>query len=242
MDFDNESLLRCFKSEEQEEEIKAWCLENGHKRSDIFEYRLEKGDKLREEGNEFFKEGDYDTALERYMAAVYQLDFDVGQQWNLMEKHHYELNTRKLKVISNICAAYLKARDWTYTKLAADIGLRHLDKAKLTDPDAEAKFLYRKGLANLERGFSEDAHQDLKKCAAIKPNDREVRQALKQASGTQKADREKAKEVWKSTLLTEEEKELLGPWWHRAVLWKNCTERCSACLSCRCCRRKRKSA
>lgn len=52
---------------------------------------------------------------------------------------------RKLKVISNICGAYLKSNDWLNTKKAADIGLRHLEKAELKDPDARGKFLYRKG-------------------------------------------------------------------------------------------------
>ena len=38
MDFDNESLLRCFCSEEEEATIIAWNKENEHSRSDIFEY------------------------------------------------------------------------------------------------------------------------------------------------------------------------------------------------------------
>lgn len=232
MDFDRESLLLCFKTEEEQKEIIDWCQENGHKRSDIFEYRLDKADALREEGNEFFKKGDCETALQRYFAGVYQLDFDIGQQWNLMEKHHKELNTRKLKVLSNVCGAYLKAKDWTNTKVAADAGLRHLEKSGLKDTDAEAKFLYRKGVANLERGFSEDAYEDLKKADSKVPGDKLVRQALKQASVTQKTDRQTAKEVFKNTLLTQEEKALLGPWWHREVFWSRskawCSKRCGA--------------
>jgi len=234
MDFDNESLLLCFKTEEEQKQIVEWCQENGHKRSDIFEYRLDKADALREEGNKFFKEGDCKTALHRYFAGVYQLDFDIGQQWNLMEKHHKELNTRKLKQLSNICGAYLKDKDYTNTKFAADAGLRHLEKSGLKDDDAEAKFLYRKGIANLERGFSEDAYEALKKADSKVPGDKLVQQALKQATTTQKADRAKAKQVWKNNLLTPEEKELkLGPWWHRAVLSASCKAWCRK----RCCPR-----
>ena len=59
------------------------------------------------------------------------------------------LSRRKLKVVSNICGAYLKAQDWVNTKRAADIGLRHMEKAGLTDNDAKGKFLYRKGRAQL---------------------------------------------------------------------------------------------
>merc|ERR1719277_1964080 len=117
----------------------------------------------------------------------------------MMDKHQLDLNTRKLKVIGNICAAFVRSKDWVNTKRAADIGLRHMEKAELTDTEAKAKFLYRKGIANLERGFSEDAYEALKKADSVSPGDKQVRQALKQASSTQKADRATAKQVWKNT-------------------------------------------
>ena len=202
MDFDNESLLRCFCSEEEEQTIIAWNKENGHARSDIFEFSifgwkdlpcgmpqrpemsktypkphlrrehgltvgtsgriplalmvdlvfwvwsrregvrlrvrlvglwsiggftaivrqlyerfytfpiswqpawlfpvclsnqgLEEADKLRAQGNEFFNSGDFETARQRYYGAIWHLDFDIGQQWNLMDKHQLDLNTRCL--------------------------------------------------------------------------------------------------------------------------------------------------
>jgi len=212
MDFDNESLLKCFVSEEEEKVIIAWCEENDHRRSDIFEWRLEKADKLREEGNGFFKDGEYETAVQRYFAAIWHLDFDIGQQWNMMERHQEDLNTRKMKVVGNISAAYLKAKDWVNTKKAADIGLRHMEKSELTDKDAKAKFLYRKGQANLERGFNEDAYEALKKASEVDASDRTIRQALKQADVGQKADKKKAKEVYRDVLLTQEEKACKGAW------------------------------
>mmetsp|Transcript_92949 Transcript_92949/g.263068 ORF Transcript_92949/g.263068 Transcript_92949/m.263068 type:complete len:239 (-) Transcript_92949:9-725(-) len=231
MDFDNESLLKCFLPEEgDDKKIASWCEENGHKRSDIFEYRLEAADKLREEGNELFKADEFEAARQRYYAAIWHLDFDIGQQWNMMDKHQLDLNTRKLKVVSNICAAYLKPKDWVNTKRAADIGLRHMEKAELTDNEAKAKFLYRKGVANLERGFSEDAYDALKKAESVSPGDRQVRQALREASQGQKADKQKAREVWKSVLLTEEQKACQGSWWRPAVLLARgraaCRRRC----------------
>lgn len=230
MDFDHESLLRCFVDEDQEKLVIEWCKESERGRSDIFEYRLEMSDKLREEGNVCFKEGGYDDALRRYFASIWHLDFDIGQQWNLMEHHQAELNTRKLKVVSNVCAAYLKQKDWVNTKKAADVGLRHLKKAELVDKDAEAKFWYRKGFANLERGFCEDAVDELKKAEALSPGDRQVRQALKEASQGQKVDRQKAREVWKNTLLSDLEKKCQGSPWTpgvaRARLNLCCRRRC----------------
>mmetsp|Transcript_10585 Transcript_10585/g.29624 ORF Transcript_10585/g.29624 Transcript_10585/m.29624 type:complete len:241 (+) Transcript_10585:87-809(+) len=218
MDFDRESLLAAFLEDEADvAKIKAWCEENDHKRSDIFEWRLSKSDELREEGNALFKSGDYETAVQRYFAAIYHLDFDVGQQWNMMECHMLDLNTRKLKVVSNICAAYMKAKDWVNTKAAADIGLRHMQKAELKDKHAEARLLYRKGMANMERGFTEEAYQSLKQAAIAKPSDAEIRQGLLEASEGQKKDRREAKKVWKGSLLTEEEKACEGSWWQGSV-------------------------
>mmetsp|Transcript_37067 Transcript_37067/g.59691 ORF Transcript_37067/g.59691 Transcript_37067/m.59691 type:complete len:250 (+) Transcript_37067:103-852(+) len=224
MDFDNESLLRCFISEEEEKDILSWwegqeprpeeyVPETGpRRRSDIFEYRLKEADVLREEGNELFKSGDYDGARQRYFAGIWQLDFDIGQQWNLMETHQLDLNTRKLKILSNICGAYLKGKDWVNTKRAADIGLRHMEKAALPDSESQAKFLYRKGIANLERGFAEEAFEALKKADFATPGDKQIRQALKEAGDLQKSEREKAKEVWRAKLLTEDEKACKGSW------------------------------
>ncbi|CAL1137647.1 unnamed protein product [Cladocopium goreaui] len=233
MDFDNESLLRCFCSEEEEQRIIAWNKENGHARSDIFEFRLEEADKLRAQGNEFFNSGDFETARQRYYGAIWHLDFDIGQQWNLMDKHQLDLNTRKLKVISNICAAYLKAEDWVNTKKAADIGVRHMEKGELTDDEAKGKFHYRKGFANLQRGFAEDAYASLKQAESFAPGDKQIRKMLKEAAEHQKADREKAKEVWRSKLLTEEEKSCQGSWTQPSVA----SARVKSMLR-RCCRRK----
>eukprot|EP00929_Paragymnodinium_shiwhaense_P110384 TRINITY_DN77373_c0_g1_i1.p1 TRINITY_DN77373_c0_g1~~TRINITY_DN77373_c0_g1_i1.p1 ORF type:complete len:246 (-),score=85.48 TRINITY_DN77373_c0_g1_i1:131-868(-) len=224
MDLENESLLALFLEDEEEvKKLVEWNKANDHERSDIFECRLEEADKLREEGNGHFKKGDYEVALYRYFAAIWHIDFDVGQQWNMMDHHQKDLNERKLKVISNVCAVYLKQKSWLDTKKAADIGLRHLKKAELTDSDAEAKFYYRKGLANLERGFNEEAFEELKKADKLTPGDRQIRQALSQAGESSKADQQKAKEVWKSRFLTQEEKALReasrGSPWHPKVLY-----------------------
>lgn len=240
MDFDNESLLRCFIAEEEEKAIIDWHTENNKKRSDIFEYRLDAADKLREEGNEFFKSADYETARHRYYAAIWHLDFDIGQQWNMMDHHSNDLNTRKLKVIGNINATYMKAKDWVKTKTTADIGLRHMEKSGLDDKEAKAKFHYRKGIANLERGFSEDAYEQLKKADTVNPGVREVRQALKSAIETQKRDKQQAKQVWKEKLLTDEERVCRGDWWRLTVQTARCRARLRRAFKAflRCCLRR----
>merc|ERR1712096_288976 len=102
---------------------------------------------------------------------------------------------------------------------ACDIGLRHMKKSELVDKDAEAKFFYRKGYANLERGFYEDSVEALKKADAIIPGDKQVRQALNQANEHLKADRIKAKMVWQDKFLSEEQKICQGPWWQPATIF-----------------------
>merc|ERR1712224_482485 len=47
-----------------------------------------------------------------------------------------------------------------------------------------------------------------KKADKLTPGDRQIRQALAEAGEKQKTDKQKAKEVWKSRFLTEEEKTL----------------------------------
>ena len=41
------------------------------------------------------------------------------------------------------------SQDWLNTKKAADIGLRHMEKAELKDDDAKGKFHYRKGASKI---------------------------------------------------------------------------------------------
>merc|ERR1719183_1175485 len=140
----------------------------------MFEERLEEADRLREEGNKFHKDGDNTEAMRRYYVAIHMLDFDMKQWGEGAKKYQDDLDARKLKVISNICLVHLKSKDYIQTKSAADIGILHLQTAGITDKTAEGKFHYLRGLANLERGFSEDAVESLKKAQTLVPSDTQV--------------------------------------------------------------------
>jgi len=231
MDIENDSLLKQFCDEAEEEKVIKYSKEvvlptHEKGRSDVFENRLDKADELREAGNLLFKKSEYADARFQYYAAIYQLDFDIGQQWNMMEKHTHDLNARKLKVISNICGAFLKECDYQNTKRAADIGLRHMQKGEMKDSDAEAKFYYRKGVANLKRGFAEDAVHALRKAEAASPGDAEVRKLLREAKVSEVEDKAKAKQVWKNKLLSEDEKQASGNLWRPSALFARCRMRC----------------
>jgi len=237
---DGELLAALCPSEEEQEEVKKWSEENCGAISCMFEQRLEKADELREAGNKFLKEQDFDSALRRYMAAVVQLDFSLAQYGDNAKPHEDQINSRKLKVLSNICVMNLKASRLSETKSVADIGLRVAEVAKLDDEttkSAEAKFWYLKGQANVERGFSEDAVEALKKAQALAPNDQQVRKVLAQALAARKEDTVTSKEVWRNKFRTEDEVLAGGQWWYLSTILARCREHRRRVLQ-RCCGRR----
>merc|ERR1712232_1310087 len=95
----------------------------------------------------------------------------------------------------------------------------HLAKSELSeDTDAKAKFHYRHGCANLERGFNEDAYDHLKQALDLMPDDKVVRKALLGAKDKVGADKVKAKEVYQGVLKTKEEKEIEASWWRSRLV------------------------
>lgn len=218
---DGELLVALSLSEEEQDKVKKWSNENCDASSCTFEQRLEKADKLREAGNTFLKEQDFDSALQRYMAAVVQLDFPLAQHGGNAESHGDQINSRKLKVLSNMCVENLKATGLSETKSIADIGLRLASVANLdgeTTKNAEAR------KADVERGLFEDAVEALRKAQALAPNDRQVREVLAQALAEKKKDAATSKKVWCPPLLTEMEVLAEGPWWHMSTILARCHE------------------
>lgn len=280
------SLCHALVGEEEEQKAKDWCRENGHDRGDFFEERLSKADELRVEANAFFKDAKYDEAVTRYLGAIWQLDYEITQQMELQPPEQNELDTRKLKVISNISQSFLKlasaaeslelaapdeeaecyaiwedapegegmvvedpeARErealaearkadpdildfsmledpqepkrpkrrkmmlhrerkieyYRLVKTTADIGLKQIHRMGMDDKEIEAKFNYRLGVAEFERGFSEPAYEAFKKASGLMPSDRDIRQGLAKAKAAVQEDRLVAKEVWKGKLASEE--------------------------------------
>jgi tetratricopeptide (TPR) repeat protein len=214
-------ILGALCSEAEQEEIKKWCEENDCAISCMFENRLEKADEMREKGNAFLKDGDFEKAELHYYAAIFQLDFSMAQYGEDAKPYEDNINTRKLKVLSNLAVARLKHKKLVDTKQVADIGLRVCAIAKLdtaTTQAAEAKFWYLTGQANFERGFSEDAVVALKKARTLAPEDKKVHQSLAQALAAKKEDHESAKEVWHQKLMTEDQKLSQGAWWKPGTL------------------------
>lgn len=223
-----EELLASICSEGECEQVKKWCEENECTISAMFETRLEKADELREQGNQLLKDGDFEAAQLRYFAAIFQLDFSMAQYGPQAKPYEDKISTRKLKTLSNLCVARLKHQKYTETKAAAEVGLKVVATAQL-DAEAttahEAKFWYLTGQSNLERGFSENAVEELKKAQALAPGDRQVHQALSQALAAKRDDKVSAEGVWKKKLMTEDEILCQGQWWRPATLLARFRER-----------------
>lgn len=214
-------LLGMLCNEEEQAEISKWSEDNDCKISHMFEHRLDKADELRQKGNDFLKEGNFEEAQRRYLAAIFQVDFSMMQYGDGAKEYEDKINTRKIKILSNVCVARLKHKDYSGVKTVSEVGLRVCGVAKLdeeTTKASEAKFWYLKGQANTERGFSEEACEDLKKAAKLQPGDQSVRKALQQAANTRKEDKETAKEAWRNKLMTEDQVLEKGTWWHPATL------------------------
>jgi len=277
------SLCLALVGEEEEQYVKNWCRANDHDRDDYFENRLSASDELRLEGNALLKASKFDQALLCYLAAIWQLDYEVWQQMELNDEHQIELDTKKLKVISNTNAVYLKLAQeaaeletiapeelaeclglwedvgegeegllvedfileeraarkeahkqdpdiidfseheqplapkpprkrkklppnlrkieyYRFVKTTAVIGLKHMSRMNLFDKEIEAKFRYRAGIAEFERGFSEPAYDAFKEANQLLPGDRDIRQALAKARAAVEVDRAEAKAVWQGKL------------------------------------------
>lgn len=142
-----------------------------------------------------------------YYRSLHQLDFDIAQQWNLMEHHQRDLDVRKFKVLKNLCIAQLQSGDLLKSKKVADVGLKALNKSRkgygVDDADeTEARLLYQRARANVGRGFHDDAVKDLRDASKLQPKDSKIRELLEECQKKAKADAKGMKEMWKEKLPT----------------------------------------
>ncbi|KAF4675869.1 hypothetical protein FOL47_007110 [Perkinsus chesapeaki] len=207
LQLDEDSLLMAFGSEEAHRTVE-WCRKY-HPRSDIFECRLEDGGKLKNEGNDMVKEGKWREAAERYLAALYEVDFSIGQQWQLTNEHQHLLDTIKLSILNNLCLAYLHIGIPDKASKAADLALKSvaiIDRmAKETEglnsvsKETKGKVYFRRGRAQLLLGQYDRAYGDAKEAYQLCPSDAAVQRLKVEARRKMKEEDEKATRVWKSS-------------------------------------------
>mmetsp|Transcript_8457 Transcript_8457/g.18323 ORF Transcript_8457/g.18323 Transcript_8457/m.18323 type:complete len:289 (-) Transcript_8457:11-877(-) len=193
-----DNVLRNLVEEDEAEVLEDWTRDN-HKRSDVFEVRLEAGDKFREEGNEHFKAGKFAEARRSYLLAMYQIDFDCGQQWQFMEQHQLQLDNKKLRIFLNLCAVGLKLGHNEDVIKFSKMALIFRGRMQL-EKDVEAKLLYRQGLAHLNMEYPERAEKALMEAKGVEPEDKAIAASLAKAQKLLKEEHKKQKEYWKTKL------------------------------------------
>lgn len=125
------------------------------------EQRISKGLQFKEEGNAFFKAGDFDKAVKKYDAALDYLESEHGEA----------VKACKISCFLNLSAAYLKKKQ--YLK-----AIESASKALEAEPKS-VKALYRRGVAYLNFDDFESAKVDLEDALQLDPESAEIKQELK---------------------------------------------------------------
>jgi tetratricopeptide (TPR) repeat protein len=187
-----------------------WSQTNGGERSFVFEERLSRANVLVDGGNGLFKAGNHSEAQKHYLAAAYQVDFDFGQQFEMTDEHRKQIRSIKVRILLNICNNLLKLKDYKGVRRAATLGLKLNGTEKV---DNVAKFLYRRGRANLEENNPTDAVEDLREAVKLVPSDATVRELFSIASAASKKQKSDADNVWKGKIAAQSDPlaEVLGP-------------------------------
>jgi hypothetical protein len=172
-------------------------------RSFIFEERLAKANSLVDEGNAKFKANEFSGANQMYLSAACQVDFDLGQQFDMTEEHKKQIRSSKIRILLNLCNNSLKLKEFRHVRKSATLGLKLCAKES-SPPEIRAKFLYRRGRANLEDNNPTDAVEDLKEAVKLVPNDSAVRELYTIASQGSKKQHQDSDNVWKGKFQEEE--------------------------------------
>lgn len=172
-------------------------------RSYVFEERLAKANSLVDEGNAKFKANENAAAHALYMSAAFHVDFDLGQQFDMTEDHKKQIRLVKIRVLLNLCNNSLKLKEFRQVRKSATLGLKLCTKES-SSPETRAKFLYRRGRANLEDNNATDAVEDLKEAVKLVPNDATVRELYNIASQGSRKQNADSDNVWKGKLFADD--------------------------------------
>jgi len=133
------------------------------------EQRLEKAQKMKAEGTEFFKASNFQKAMEKYEAAA---DFAVGEG---ISGNQIPENERPLFVScwSNAAMCYIKLKNWPDATRACN-NVLEID----SEIETNIKVLFRRGTARMKLGSLKEAKEDLMAAHKIDKTNKDVRKAL----------------------------------------------------------------
>jgi len=124
------------------------------------EQRIEKAFQFKEEGNIFFKTGDFDNARKKYDMALDYLEAEKGEK----------LKECKISCFLNLAAVYIKKKENIKAVESAS-------KALEADPK-NVKALYRRGVAYANFSNFDDAKVDFEDALQLDPENQEIKKEL----------------------------------------------------------------
>ncbi|KAL1902931.1 cytochrome P450 monooxygenase 41 [Sporothrix stenoceras] len=142
-------------------------------------------------GNAAFKNGDWNTALDKYHKALRYLNEDPDLD-SAPEGTKAALDQVRISVNSNAALMHLKLGAWQDARAAAT---NALEVPGISQAD-KAKALFRRGQALVKQKDEEDAQVDLAEAHKLAPNDANVLKELNQVKAALKARREKEKKTY----------------------------------------------
>ncbi|CBH14487.1 peptidyl-prolyl cis-trans isomerase (cyclophilin-40), putative [Trypanosoma equiperdum] len=132
------------------------------------------GEEIRQIGNNLFKGGDYENAMEKYAKVTRYL-----KAVNKTSANEGTINEMLIACHNNAAASAVKLSRWSDARNAA---------TRVLDIDgSNVKALFRRGTACLGSGDPESAIADLSKAKALDPQNTEVAAKLQQAKEAEKA-------------------------------------------------------
>ncbi|ORC91978.1 cyclophilin [Trypanosoma theileri] len=135
---------------------------------------LQAGEDIRQIGNNLFKAGDFENAMEKYEKAVRYLN-----TVNKTTANATVIDEKLVACYNNTAACAIKLSRWSEARKAA---------TKVLDIDASnSKALFRRGVANLSSGDTESAVTDFTKAQTLDKDNAEIAAKLQQAKDAEKA-------------------------------------------------------
>lgn len=142
------------------------------------EQRIEQAQKFKDEGNEYFKKGEYTQAQKKYEQSLDYLETEKGES----------IKTIKVSLFLNLSAVFIKMKD---NIKAVDSASKALE----ADP-TNVKALYRRGLAYSNFSNFDDAKTDFEDALKLDPSNQEIQKELANLILKKKAALQKDKKLY----------------------------------------------
>jgi tetratricopeptide (TPR) repeat protein len=146
--------------------------------------RMEAAKKRKEQGNVFFRDGNFEDAVLRYSQAVAHCD----QLFDLTDEQKKEVQDLKISCYLNLSASYIKLKKYERARENAAMALKM--------EGSNVKALFRRGQAHYYLREFEEAKEDLSKAAKLEPKNAEVLKQLKQVQEQLALEKEKQKKMF----------------------------------------------